>query len=263
MRTLLKSLAFGLGLAAAGMAAQAQTTLTVGAYAANPPWEVKQTDGTFEGFEVDLVNEIARRMDAEVQFEDMGFQALFAATSSQRIDMAISSITITNERLQSQSFTQAYYDADLALASNRTSGITSLEDMRGKVVAVLSSSTGDIWAQANKEAMGFTEVRGYNNQQDMILDTQLGRADGAISDITGMEFAFQSMPQMHVVERIPSGDKYAIMMTKDHPLLQQVSDTISAIKEDGTMLEFYKKWFGADSEPGPSTTTAMGLPPYE
>jgi polar amino acid transport system substrate-binding protein len=66
-----------------------------------------------------------------------------------------------------------------------------------------------------------------------------------------------------VVERIPSGDKYAIMMTKDHPMLQEVSDTITAIKEDGTMLEFYKKWFGADSEPGPSTTTPMGLPPYE
>ncbi len=252
-------LALALSLGAGWAAAQ---TLTVGAYAANPPWEVKTPEGTFEGFEIDLVNEIGKRIGAEVVFEDMGFQALFAATSSKRIDAAISSITITDERLQSQSFTQAYYDADLALATNKDSGIGGLADMEGKVVAVLSSSTGDIWAKANQATYGFAEVKGYNNQQDMILDTQLGRADGAVSDITGLEFSFRNMPQMTVVDRIPSGDKYAIMMTKDHPMLGEVSDAISAIKEDGTMTAFYAKWFGEASEPGPATTTVLGLPPY-
>ena len=74
-------------------------TLEVGAYPANPPWENKKEDGSFEGFEVDLVNEIGKRIGAEMHIQDLGFQALFAATSSGRIDLAISSITITNERL--------------------------------------------------------------------------------------------------------------------------------------------------------------------
>ena len=235
-------------------------TLNVGAYAANPPWEMKNTSGGFEGFEVDVINEIGKRLGMEVAIQDLGFQALFAATSSKRIDAAISSITITDERLGSQSFTQGYYDADLALASNKESGIKSMADMKGKVAAVLSSSTGEIWAKANQEKMGFSEVRGYNTQQDMVLDTQNGRADGAISDITGLEFGFKQMPQMQVVERIPSGDKYAIMMGKDHPMLGKVNDAISEMKKDGTMLTLYKKWFGDTSEPGPSTTTPLDLP---
>jgi polar amino acid transport system substrate-binding protein len=253
----------GLGLAvlmAAAGSAAAQETLRVGAYAANPPWEVKQTDGTFEGFEIDLVNEIGERLGVEIVYEDMGFQALFAGTSSGRIDAAISSITITDERLQSQSFTQGYYDADMGLATNKGSGITGLSDMNGKRVGVLSSSTGERWVNEHKDEYGFAEVRGYNAYTEMLLDTQLGRADGAITDITGLEFAFQNMPEMTIVERIPTGDKYGIMMTKDHPRLAEVNDAISAIKEDGTMLAFYRKWFGENAEPGPSTTTPMEVP---
>lgn len=249
-------LVLGLGLAAAAAA----EILQVGAYAANPPWEMKTPDGSFEGFEVDLVREIAERIGAEVELQDMGFQALFAATTSGRIDMAISSITITDERLENQSFTQGYYDADLALATNRDSEVTALEDLEGKTVAVLSSSTGEMWAQEHEEEYGFAEIRGYNNQQDMVLDTQLGRADGAISDITGFEFMFQNMPQMHVVERIPSGDMYGIMMAKNHPQLKAVNGAITEMKEDGTLAELYAKWFGDESEPGPATTTPMEIP---
>ena len=131
-------------------------TLEVGAYPANPPWENKKEDGTFEGFEVDLVNEIGKRIGAEMHIQDLGFQALFAATSSGRIDMAISSITITNERLESQSFTQGYYDSDMALATAKVdSGVTSLADMKGKPVGALSTSTGETWIKENTAKYGF------------------------------------------------------------------------------------------------------------
>src|SRR4051812_32681315 len=133
----------GFGTAAPAFA----ETLEVGAYPANPPWENKKEDGSFEGFEVDLVNEIGKRIGADMHIQDLGFQALFAATSSGRIDLAISSITITNERLKSQSFTQGYYDSDMALASAKDSGVNSLADMKGKPVGVLSTSTGEAWAK--------------------------------------------------------------------------------------------------------------------
>lgn len=252
-------------LAAAGLAlsiggAAAAQMLTVGAYAANPPWEVKNTSGEFEGFEVDLVREIGERLGLDVVFEDLGFQALFAATSSGRIDAAISSITITDERLQNQSFTQGYYDADLALATNKSSGIESLADLEGKAVGVLSTSTGDIWSQAHQEEYGFSDILGYNTQQEMILDTQNGRAAGAISDITGFQYSFRNMPEMTVVERIPTGDRYGIMMGKDHPLLGQINDAISAMKEDGTLAALHEKWLGAPAEPGTSTVTVEPIP---
>ncbi|HEY9344747.1 MAG TPA: transporter substrate-binding domain-containing protein, partial [Inquilinus sp.] len=84
-------------LVAAGLAATSPAlaeTITVGAYPANPPWEYKTDSGAFEGFEVDVAKEVAKRIGVDVEFQDLGFQALFAATSSSRIDFAISSISV-------------------------------------------------------------------------------------------------------------------------------------------------------------------------
>ncbi len=251
--------ALSAALALAGGSALAET-LTVGAYPANPPWENKKEDGSFEGFEVDLVNEIGKRIGADIEFQDLGFQALFAATSSGRIDMAISSITITDDRLQNQSFTQGYYDSDMGLATAKESGVTSLADLQGKPVGVLSTSTGEAWANENKEKYGFSEVKGYNAQQDLLLDTQAGRVAGAISDIAGLQFAFMQMPNMEVVERIETGDKYGIMMQKGSPNLERVNDAITAMKEDGTLAALHEKWLGVPADEGTSTVTVLEIP---
>ena len=130
---------FAPGFSAPAMA----QALVVGAYPANPPWENKREDGTFEGFEVDLVNEIGKRLGREIEIQDLGFQALFAATSSGRIDMAISSITITNERLAEPVLHAGLLRRDLGLAAKVDSGVSSLEDLAGKPVGALSTSTGE------------------------------------------------------------------------------------------------------------------------
>ena len=256
LATALVAAAFAFGAAGSGYA----ETLTVGAYPANPPWENKKEDGSFEGFEVDLVNEIGKRIGAEITIQDLGFQALFAATSSGRIDMAISSITITNERLQNQSFTQGYYDSDLGLATAKDSDVKSLADMKGKPVGVLSTSTGETWVKANTEKYGFGELKGYNAQQDLLLDVQAGRVAGAISDIAGLQFSFMQMPTMHVVERIKQEDRYGIMLQKGSPLLQRVNDAITAMKQDGTLAALHKKWLGADADPSTSTVMVLDIP---
>jgi polar amino acid transport system substrate-binding protein len=235
-------------------------TLTVGAYPANPPWENKKEDGSFEGFEVDLVNEIGKRIGAEMAIQDYGFQELFSATSSGRIDLAISSITITNERLQNQSFTQGYYDADLGLAARTDSGVTGLASLAGKPVGALSASTGETWVQENSAQYGFGEYRGYDSQQTLLLDLQNGRVAGAVSDITGLQFSFQQMEGMAVVERIRSGERYAIMMQKGSPNLERVNDAITAMKQDGTMAALHEKWLGGPADPETSTVTVLEIP---
>jgi polar amino acid transport system substrate-binding protein len=252
--------AFAAGLALGFGPASAQETLQVGAYPANPPWENKKEDGTFEGFEVDVVNEIGKRIGVTMEIQDLDFPALFAATSSGRIDMAISSITITNERLGSQSFTQPYYDADLGLAAKKDSGVNGLADLAGKPVGALSTSTGETWIQENTAQHGFGEYSGYNNQQNLLLDLQNGRIAGAVSDVTGLQFSFQQMTDLHVVERIRSGEQYAIMLQKDSPHLQRVNDAITAMKEDGTLAALHEKWLGTAPDEGTSTVTVMDIP---
>jgi polar amino acid transport system substrate-binding protein len=253
-------LAAAIGFAAAPAAAFAQSVLNVGSYPSNPPFEFKNADGTFEGFEVDIVNEAAKRAGMTTAISDFDFQPLFAATSSGRIDVAISSITITAERLGSQSFTQPYYDSDMGIAAKTDGPVKTLADLKGKIVGVLSGSTGEKWSKENQATHGFSEVKGYNKQQELLLDLSAGRVDAAVSDIPGMEYAFTKMQGLAVTERIKTGEQYGLMMTKDHPLLGKINDALTEMKKDGTLQSIHKKWFGTEAPAGSSTVTEAPLP---
>ncbi|MDE1994816.1 MAG: amino acid ABC transporter substrate-binding protein [Rhizobiaceae bacterium] len=248
------------GMAGGSHFAYAADVLNVGSYPNNPPFEYKTDSGSFEGFEVDIVNEAAKRAGMTTNIADYGFQALFAATSSKRIDVAISSITITPERLKSQSFTQPYYDSDMGVATKDGSAIKGLADLKGKTIGVLSSSTGEKWVNDNKAADGFGDVKGYNSQQDMMLDLGAGRVDAVVSDIPGMQYLFVKMKGFAIKDRIKTGEQYGLMMTKDSPMLGKLNDAITAMKKDGTMDKIHEKWFGSKAPAGSSTVTEMPIP---
>ncbi|MBO9099299.1 MULTISPECIES: ABC transporter substrate-binding protein [unclassified Rhizobium] len=253
-------LAAAISLAGGSSIAHAAETLNVGSYPSNPPFEYKTDSGTFEGFEVDIVKEAAKRAEMTPEIADYGFQALFAGTSSKRIDVAISSITITPERLKSQSFTQPYYDSDMGIAAKADSAIKGIADLKGKTIGVLSGSTGAKWVDEHKAADGFADVKGYNAQQEMFLDLGAGRVDAVVSDVPGMEYLFVKMKGFAVKERIKTGEQYGLMMTKDSPLLGKLNDALTAMKKDGTLQAIHKKWFGSDAPAGSSTVVEMPIP---
>jgi polar amino acid transport system substrate-binding protein len=240
--------------------ALADNTLNVGAYPTNPPFETKLPDGTFEGFEVDIVNAAAKRAGLTVSIADYGFQALFAAIASKRIDVAISTITITPDRLKSVSFTQPYYDSDMGIAAKEESPIKGVADLKGKIVGYLSGSTGEKWVKDNQAADGFADVKGYKAQQDLLLDLNAGRVDAVVSDIPGMQFAFKTMKGLAVKDRIKTGEQYGLMMAKDDPNLGKLNDAITAMKGDGSLAEIHKKWFGTAPVAGSSTLVVMPIP---
>ena len=254
----------GLTMAAAvacyGCSAFAADALNVGAYPTNPPFETKTTSGAFEGFEVDIVNEAAKRAGMTTSIADYGFQALFAAIASKRIDVAISTITITPERLKSVSFTQPYYDSDMGIATKVDSAIKGIADLKGKIVGYLSGSTGEKWVKDNQTADGFADVKGYKAQTDLLLDLNAGRVDAVVSDIPGMQYAFKTMKELTVKDRIKTGEQYGLMMGKDDPNLAKLNDAITAMKGDGTLAAIHKTWFGVDPAAGSSTVTVQPIP---
>lgn len=256
----LLALATAIGLAGGVSSAFAADVLNIGSYPSNPPFEYKTESGSFEGFEVDVAVEAAKRAGLQPEIADYGFQALFAATTSKRIDVAISSITITPERLQSQSFTQPYYDSDMGVATKAESDVKGLADLKGKAVGVLSGSTGDKWVKDNAGTYGFADIKGYNAQQEMFLDLGAGRIDAVVSDIPGMEYLFVKMKGFGVKERIKTGEQYGLMMTKDHPLLGKLNDALTAMKKDGTLGKIHQKWFGSEAPAGSSTVTELPIP---
>lgn len=248
-------LAFGLGIGA-----QAQEALKVGSYPANPPWENKTEAGTFEGFEVDIVTEIAKRVGTTAEITGLDFKALFVATASRRVHMVISSLTITDERLQSQSFTQPYVEGALGIGVKQGSDITSSADLKGRIVGSIATSFPESWLKEREAELGYAEYKSYDTTSNMLSDLANGRIDAAVNDVVGLRYAFAQMTGLVVAEEITTGEKFAIMMPKGSDKLESVNQIISDMKTDGTMAAIYEKWLGVAPAAGSFTVTPMPVP---
>lgn len=261
-RTILASLVLA-GLASfSGMSAMARETLSIGSYPTNPPWEFKNEAGDFEGFEVDIINEIATRLDMDVEFVALDFRALFVATASGRVDAVISSLTTTPERLEAQSFTQPYFLGALGVGTKDDAEITELADLEGKRIGAIATSFGEGWINEREEELGYASYSSYDSTANLLTDLRNGRIDAAVNDIVGLRYAFAQMEggNLHVPVEIPTGDLFAIMMPKDSDQLEMFNDAISAMKEDGTMAELFEKWMGVAPAADSVTVTPMPVP---
>lgn len=233
--------------------------ITAGANIGNVPWEFQDENGKVVGFEIDLATEVAARLGKTIAFENIPFNGLFSAVKSGRIDLAISSITITDERLQSVSFAQPYYDSDQSLTV-KAGGVGSLDDLSGKVVAVDTGSTGDMWATENSAKYGFSEIRRFEGLAPAMLDLQAGRIDGYISDIPALLYYTKDKPDLKVVQRIETGEKYSMMFAKDAPLAKEVDAVLTELKKEGFIAKLHEKWFGATPEDTTSTVKVLEMP---
>ena len=261
-RRRLGQLAWGLGWAIALAACRAPVAdlepLRIGVNAGNVPWEFEDENGELVGFEIDLAQAISEELGREVEFIELPFLELFPAVFSNRIDAALSSITITPDRLATLDFAQPYYDSDQSLTVRAASNLTSLADLRGKIVAVDNTSTGDQWAQEHQQTYGFAAIMRYEGLEPAMRDLAAGVFDGYISDLPALLYFTQDREDLVVVERIPTGEQYSIMFAKGNPLRDEVDAAITTLKQNGRLAAIYTQWFG--SEPGPTTATVNVLP---
>ncbi|MDF3382205.1 MULTISPECIES: ABC transporter substrate-binding protein [Sulfitobacter] len=245
-----------------GVSAMAQDVLKIGSYPANPPWEFKNEAGAFEGFEVDIINEVAARLGKTTEISGYDFRALFVATASGRVDAVISSLTITDERLEAQSFTQPYFSGALGVGTKTDAGIADLDGLEGKRIGSIATSFPENWLKEREDELGFKSYSSYDTTANMLTDLRSGRIDAAVNDIVSLRYAFAqpTMQGLQVSVEIPTGDKFAIMMPKGSEHLEAVNGAISSMKEDGTMAALYEKWLGVAPAEGSLAVTPLPVP---
>jgi len=234
--------------------------LVVGANIGNVPWEFQTASGDFVGFELDLIREIGARLDKSVEVVNIPFNGLFSAVQSGRIDIALSSITITDKRLRSVAFAQPYYDSAQSLTVLSKNPARGLQDMRGKVIGVDTGSTGDIWTTSNQAKYGYAEIRRFEGLASAMLDLQSGRLDGYISDIPALEYFIRDKPYFKVIERIVTSEHYSMMFAKGSPLVTDVNEVITELKQEGYLAKLHESWFGSIPADTSSTVTVAELP---
>ena len=131
--------AAALALMVVGTQAGAET-LRVGSETVYPPFEFLDSNlGKYVGFDIDLIDEVAKRAGFEPQILSMGLDGLIPALMSGSIDVAVSALTITPERAAKVDFTKPYYESGLSIPENR--GIYTQSDSSKK-------SSRNIWSLA-------------------------------------------------------------------------------------------------------------------
>lgn len=245
---------------AVAQSASAQETITVATNIANVPFEFQDGSGTLMGFEVDIMRRIGEKLERPVEFQEMPFQSLFAAVQSTRSNVAIGSITITPARLESVAFSQPIFDADQCLTVAASGGIEGIEGLEGKTVAVITGTTGEMWATEKEAELKFASIGRYDGNQDPMMDIATGRIDGFVHDCPIDAYYIKDKPQFKIVATIPTNEQFGLMMTKDSALIEAVNTAVTEMKESGEMAALHEKWFGMAPAADSSTVTVLPMP---
>ncbi|MBK5204789.1 MAG: transporter substrate-binding domain-containing protein [Polaromonas sp.] len=238
---LLASLA-ALTLGAASVHAQ-DNVLRVGTDATFPPMEFVENDKR-TGFDIELVEAVAKTIGKRVEWVDIDFKGLIPGLMSKRFDLAVSAIYITDERKKVVDFTDSYYAGGLvAMTKEGNTVIKKLADLNGKKVAVQVGTKSVGYLQQYYPAVQRIEVE---KNQEMFSLVDIGRADAAV---TGKPAAYQyvrTRPGLRVLEEQLTTEEYGMALRKDTPdLTKAVNGALAKLKTDGTYATLVKKWFSS------------------
>ena len=238
----------------------AHQTLVVGVSPPDAPWVIENPDGSLRGFEIELVEEIAKSLGATIKFQKMPFLKIFTSLKENQIDMAAAALTITEDRMKSFSFSQPYYDIDIMLLSSLDGKIKDFSDLNGVSVGVLSGSASEFWLKENKKKYGIDEIKSFYYEKDMISDMKSGRVGAVVGQSMEFDEFIKSNPQLSIVSKIETGDRIGIMFPKLSSLVVRVSSIIAKLKREGVIAKIYNKYMGSMPDPDSSTIKIVDMP---
>ena len=216
-------------------------TLLVGSDIPYPPFESGNSPSNYKGYDIDIVNEVAKRLDVTAEYKDTSFDTIFRDLAQGKFDMVASATTITPERQKEVSFSRGYYETDQSLTVTDGSDIKSVDDLPGKTVGAQKGTTGADFAQNETDA---ASVRTYGEVDDAFNALEAGTVDAVINDFSSSQDAVNSKPGLVIAQKIVTKEVYGLAFNKDNEtLLNKVNDALDAMVADGTFTTIYKKWF--------------------
>ena len=240
MKKFVKSLLMGALVLSLSVSAMAKDKIFVGTNAEFPPFEYLDK-GEVTGFDIELVNEIGKVMDADVKVLDMSFDGLLPALQMKKVDLVIAGMTATEERKKTVSFTQPYYTASqVIIVKEGNNSIKSFDDLKGKKVAVMLGFTGDTIVS---EIEGVSIER-FNAAYAGIMALQADKVEAVVLDSEPAKNYVKQNPGLVLAEADAEQEEYAIALRKnDKALLEKVEKALAEIKANGTYDALIKKYF--------------------
>lgn len=211
-----------------------------------PPFEFEE-GGEQKGIDIEIINEIAKSQGFKIELNPMDFGGIIPAMQAKELDVAIAGMSITDERKKVVDFSEPYFDAGLTLVVKKgTIDIKSLDDLKGKKVAVKKGTTGAKFATDNAADKGYKVVQ-FNDSPAMFQEVANGNADVLLEDYPVIAYAIaQNDLGLEIVGDRLNGDQYGIAVLKgeNQDLLEKINKGLKELKDSGKYDEILKKYLG-------------------
>lgn len=229
---------------------EVKKTLRIVTDAAYAPFESLDGD-QIVGFDVDFITAVAAEAGYEIEIENVGWDPIFVEIQSKRADLAVSAITITDDRKKTYDFSNPYFLSTNKILVPQDSTIQSGEDLKGKVVAVQGGTTG---SEAIEKLLGknHKDIKKFDNNNLAIQELLQGGAAAVVADNTVIEEYVANNPDqgLKVVEDSNAFELefYGIMFPKGSILKAEFDEALNTILANGKYAEIYKEWFGSEPD---------------
>lgn len=226
--------------------------IVVGTSADYPPYEFVDSAGQKTGFDIELMEEIGKKMGVKVEWVDMPFDSLIAAVKEAKIDVSISCFNYSEERAKEVGFSKEYFNSEDSFIANKTftAKIEKPEDVAAYKLGVQSGTTQDTWIKENlidKNLIKEENVQQYERVDQAALDLEAGRIDILMADYVPAKalLASHSGFQMLLHEAIASaGPINVVLPLNDTVIKAEIDKAIDALQADGTIDKLAAKYFG-------------------
>jgi len=215
-----------------------------GAY---PPFSFVDGNNEVVGFDVDIGNEIAKRLGVKGAGVSTAWDGIIAGLLAGKYDSVIGSMTITPEREKAVDFVGPYYKSGRGVFVADGSEIKSIDDLKDKTVGVTLGETHEKWARER----GGWDIRTYKGLPELFLELKAGRIQAMIVDAVPVSIAVKEtgdkIRKLDVAEFAGTEDKIGIAIRKGNPELKAaMQKALDDMMADGTYEAISMKWVGSD-----------------
>ena len=224
-------------------------TLIVGVSPDYPLFEFTK-DGKIVGFDIDLINEIAKTMHKKIEIKEMEFSSLIPSLNSGKVDLIISSISRNSDRSDNVDFSDPYYTSTFAIITKNNHDFNSLEDLPNDAkVGVQTGTTMENFVNNYNDSVDKSlKIVSLGSNFILIEKLKLGEIDALVVEDAQAPSFIENIPELksNAVEDNVYIDEeegsYVIALKKDSNLTTEVNQAISKLNDNRKIEFLLKKW---------------------
>jgi len=209
-----------------------------------PPFNFYNDNNKLVGFDVDVANEVAKRIGVNFKPVTTEWSGIIEGLRSGVYDGILGSMAVTQKRLEVVNFSTPYYYSGAQLLVKKGAPFTAPDQLKGKIIGVVTGTT----FATDAEKLGAGDVKLYKDDTHTLTELNNGVVNGVITDrVVGVNAMNSGKFNIALLGMPLRGEDIAVAFRKgDDSLLTKVNTILSAMHKDGTLSTLSQKWLKTD-----------------